>query len=384
MTNAIFALMLFFGANGDEFIQSVFFDRSAGPEIISAFRVELDAALLEGDVTSFRLSLPEGTTEVVHRVSSQHNLNGTTSWQGIWTVNHVAAPVILTTKNGCVSGLIYLSNRVVQIRPTIDGNILEELDHNSFDGCETDESGFQPAKVNPLPNNIHSVELDVLIVYTPDAEQAVGGSDGMDVLVQNAMDITNYAFLKSQIDARVRLVHARSINYPETGNLEDDLNWLKNDPACRSMRAEVGADFVGLIVENAGNSCGRAFVQRSTTVPFSESAFQVTARSCTVGNLSFTHELAHNLGCEHNPESSDAYPNRGSYPWSFGHYVNGVFRTVMSYSAACTNGCPRIPLFSNAAILVDGFPAGIPNQRENYRVINQTSPSAAKFRQSTK
>jgi hypothetical protein len=134
---------------------------------------------------------------------------------------------------------------------------------------------------------------------------------------------------------------------------------------------------VGLIVENGGGFCGIASVMRNPGSSFQSSAFQVTARGCAVGNLTYAHEHGHNMGFEHDP-ANGAPPNVASYPWSFGHNVSGVFRTVMSYQ--CPQGCTRVPHFSNPDVTQSGFPTGIAGHRDNHRTGDLTAPIVADFR----
>ncbi|MBK7976779.1 MAG: thrombospondin type 3 repeat-containing protein [Deltaproteobacteria bacterium] len=149
----------------------------------------------------------------------------------------------------------------------------------------------------------------------------------------------------------------------------------------KALRNQHYADLVALVVESGGSGvCGQAYVQRSISSGFSESAYQVTVRSCAVGNISYAHEHGHNLGFEHNPENGISPPSSASYVWSYGHYVNGSFRTVMSYADPCTSGCTRVQRFSNPGISFNGFPTGIADQRDNHRTGNISAPIAAGFR----
>ncbi len=117
----------------------------------------------------------------------------------------------------------------------------------------------------------------------------------------------------------------------------------RRPPRCATRLA---ADMVSLMVE-AGSACGLGYVMRSRPAPaFAGSAFQVTALGCAVGNLSFAHEHGHNMGMEHDPANGTS-PASASFPYAFGHFVNGSYRTVMSYAGECSSGCTRVPHFSN-------------------------------------
>ena len=67
-------------------------------------------------------------------------------------------------------------------------------------------------------------------------------------------------------------------------------------------------------------------------------------------------------------------------PFPFGHgFVNGTkWRTMMSYKDSC-DGCPRLPIWSNPAVLVHGVPAG-DETADNARVIAERAAVVAGFR----
>jgi hypothetical protein len=85
------------------------------------------------------------------------------------------------------------------------------------------------------------------------------------------------------------------------------------------------------------------------------------------------------MGMEHDPASAGIAPSGASYPWSFGHYVNGGFRTIMSYNV-CTISCPRVLHFSNPDVLYNGVATGIQDQRDNAHTGDLTAPIVANFR----
>jgi len=84
------------------------------------------------------------------------------------------------------------------------------------------------------------------------------------------------------------------------------------------------------------------------------------------------------MGSAHNPENGSG----ASFPYGYGHYVNGSFRTVMSYVDQCTQGCTRQPYFSNPSVFFNGFATGIDNQRDNARSIENTADVIANYRYS--
>lgn len=160
------------------------------------------------------------------------------------------------------------------------------------------------------------------------------------------------------------------------------LSSVRNDAQVAAQRTQYGADLVSMLVVDGLGSCGIGYVMRSVGSSFAASGFQVTASSCAIGNLSYAHEHGHNMGMEHDPPNGTT-PAGASYPWSFGHLVNGSYRTVMAYSNACTSGCPRRQYFSNPGVTYLGTPTGITDVADNHRTGNSTAPVVAAFRANT-
>ncbi|HEY0078608.1 MAG TPA: M12 family metallo-peptidase [Pyrinomonadaceae bacterium] len=314
------------------------------------------------------------------------------TWRGKIYQDGWSGDVILTVKGQAMSGLIYSPGGVYEIVPQENfRHLLVEIDQSRFPACagaipaktETesrDENTQSTADVPVAPDD--GSQIDVLVVYTAHVRSALGGTTQTQAFIQQAVASSNSAYQNSGINPRLRLVSTLEVNYNEAaGTLDAALNWVDSDATVAAARDSAKADLVAILIENASDGCGLAYVMRSVGAGFSVNAFSATARSCAVGNLSFAHELGHNQGCEHNPENGPP-ANSASYPYAFGHYVNGSFRTVMSYANPCTSGCTRQPYFSNPSVTLNGFPTGIADQRDNHRVINNTALTISQFRES--
>lgn len=331
---------------------------------------------------SWRLPLLSGDQDWL-TTSLSGSAEGDFSWRGVAQGDGDAQAVVVRRGNA-LSGLISASDAIYELIPTADGNYLVKLDSTRFAQCDGAVEAVIDATataLEPLPEAARGVpiSIDVMIVYTPEARDEAGGVSGMEAVAQAAVDASNLSFENAETTPRFRLVSTRLANYNDSGNSSNDLNWVRNDTEVAAWRDEVGADMVGLIANNIGGSCGRGFVMRSPGAGFAGSAFQVTARGCAVGNLSYAHEHGHNMGMEHDPANGTS-PGSASFPYAFGHFVSGSYRTVMSYSNQCTGGCTRRPYFSNPDVMLNGVPTGIADERVNADTASNVAAIVAAFR----
>jgi hypothetical protein len=150
----------------------------------------------------------------------------------------------------------------------------------------------------------------------------------------------------------------------------DNIHAIRNQP-------DVQADLVQAVVSDlSGSVAGIGYVWQpyywNNNVDFSPYAFSLVERGLEV--YSGTHEMGHNLGCNHNPENAvGATP---IFPWGFGHSA-ATWRTQMSYGTFTQT---RIPYFSNPDIQYNSQPIGIPGARDNSRLLRDTIPIAANWR----
>ena len=302
----------------------------------------------------------------------------------------------LTQHEGLLFGHVESGNESFTIHPGPNGRtIVEKLDTDSFaPEWGHDAATFGRDKIPPMTGRDTNqeatlipppvtaadgtIQIDLMSVYTPQARAAAGGATQIQGRIQAAVDQANTAFINSNMTVRFSLAHTAEVAYNDSGNIETDLNWVTGNSTVASWRNTYAADMVSLITSNGGGYCGIGWVQRNPGAGFANHAFQVTALSC-LPNSTLAHEHGHNMGMEHDPASAGISSSGASYPWSFGHNVNGVFRTIMSYNV-CSISCPRVLHFSNPDVLYNGHQTGLSDQRDNAHTGDLTAAIVAAFR----
>jgi peptidyl-Asp metalloendopeptidase len=356
---------------------------------------DVDHDLISAGPAEITIAVPGQPDLVVER--DGHTRRGARSsvWRGRGQHDR-SAKATLTQHEGLLFGHIESGNESFIIRPGPNGRtIVEKLDTDSF----PPEWGHDPATYGrekiPPPHSENAdpdssatapvvagadgtIQIDLMSVYTPQARAAAGGTAQIQGRIQAAVDQANTAFINSQMIVRFFLAHTAEVSRNDSGNIESDLNWLTSNSTVASWRNTYAADMVSLITNNGGGYCGIGWVQRNPAASFASHAFQVTALGC-LANSTLAHEHGHNMGMEHDPASAGVSSSGASYPWSFGHNVNGVFRTIMSYNV-CSSSCPRVLHFSNPDVLYGGYPTGLPDQRDNAHTGDLTAATVAAFR----
>lgn len=345
--------------------------------------VEIDFSALDPLRSAIDVDVFSGKTWRIQR--SDYEVRGASdyTWRGtIKLADLREGEATLSVRGGLLAGIIHTPDgEIYEIRPVAAGQyLMSEINQDRFRECADPVSAPQQravAAAEPTTAYSDSADfIDMLILYTDDARAAAGGTAAIEATVQSAIDLTNTAYANSQITTRLRLAHTEEIAYTEAGDANADLNWLTNDPTVAALRNQYGADVVSMIVNTSGY-CGIGWLMTQVESNFGSYAFNVVLRDCAASNLTLAHETGHNQGCNHDPANSGSGT---SYAYSYGHFVDGSYRTIMSYTTQCTLGCPKSPHFSNPAVSYFGTPTGIAGQRDNHQTINNTALTVANFR----
>ncbi|MDM8522089.1 M12 family metallo-peptidase [Desulfococcaceae bacterium HSG8] len=366
-------------------------------------RVRIDLSLIEPSVaeSSLEAVLPDGQAATLIRNDVVARGENNYTWSGK-IGGQEDSTVVLSVVDGAMFGYINTGTDSYLIQPEDDGyHQVVTNDPNALLAPHGDDAivpGPEDLEKSVRRHVTRDTEdgsvIDVLVLYTAQMQTKYGSS--LNSLIQYFADLTNQAYTNSGVGTQIRLVHTERYDNSAAWEGTDNVTALyhiKDSAGVTATRDLYKADMVSLlrVYSGTGGSCGVGFLMTPDWLgnQFESAAFSVVevrpvneANPYYCSELTFSHELGHNLGCDHDrDEGGTGYADGGAYDYSYGYDISGEFATIMSYDY------PEILSFSTPHVTYQGYPIGKgvdePDSAYNALTINNTRVIAANFRVNT-
>lgn len=210
------------------------------------------------------------------------------------------------------------------------------------------------------------------------------GMETPEAIVDLVTEIISQAMVDSQIALRANVVAVKALEIDPATLQEDVLSQMYYQEApftdIESDRSFYGADLVVALRENIpddDDACGIAPVGVVDGLPYRYDYITAVqwlpveaASEFYCPDTTTAHEIGHLLGSSHERRIAEEGDSQ-AYPFSFGHYREGIFHTIMSYGFE-----PEIAVFSNPNLdscsgQACGVAAGDPDSADNARGFTQ-------------
>lgn len=364
------------------------------PSVASLQEVNAAAALVTEDQKSLRLNLAPGLDLEAEQGYAYRNKDGTLVWSGSLGGSDASkkrlamfgggeyeddplTSVILVRNGNRLTGTVHAGNALYRIEPLRNGqHAIIKVDTSRMPpehppGDLPVASSLTASARAPQGIAAESPVVRVAVAFTQEAANEVGD---VQAKAQLAIAETNQGYVDSGINATLELAGVRTVNYTTAGFGTDLERFTGTDDGYlddwHDYRNSVAAD-LSVLINNSPEACGMAYVNADASL-----AFSVTEASCMTGYYSFGHEIGHNFGALHDPESGS---NNTTYPYGHGYLgPNNQWRTVMAYD--CSGGCPRINRWSTPNRSYNGARTGTAEKHDNARVLNQRAATMAGMR----
>lgn len=352
--------------------------------------------------SAIALAIPHSQLDIRH---SQRHSNGDVTISGRITIDGAQYQLVLTQgKAGAIGELRGASHQLLlqqdnklYVADLAAANLLEpsyerDLVRPSLQHQHAAQPALsqQQATSQPADGPDFSI-VDVMLIYPPEVAQAY--PNGLaDTLMNQLVASANQAFVDSNIQLQLRLVHRQQVDYQQPSNFTalDDLQQAlqpTDRPAVEpslanvlQLRNQYGADLVAMIRTHDLNErgvCGVAYFPGTAgDILINISNVGISGGSNCIDT--FTHEVGHNFGAGHqyvNGQSVGARPAAGAL------IVPGKFNTIMSsIGTGDINRNYKLNRFSNPALTCAAVACGDSNTANNAATVNYYAPINAALR----
>ncbi len=239
--------------------------------------------------------------------------------------------------------------------------------------------------------------IDVMVVYTPAAQQWAEGRGGIDNVISLAMMNAETALENSDTGITLRLVHSAEVDYEEAETAASDLvrHATPNDghmDEVHEWRDQHYADLVALFAVREDFGGLAYLLDRRTGAP--DYGFSLTRVQQASWTFTHIHEMGHNMGLHHHSQQTtqpgptiwrDWPENTWSAGWRWEGEDGNLYCSVMTYGDgeyfADGRESVQVPHISNPWIEYAGEPTGDFVIADNARTLREIKHVIAAYRE---
>lgn len=370
------------------------------PQVTNIYLVIVADVSGIGDREQLYVNLPNSEVITVDRTSIKVMQGNQVRWNGTFAEGS-AYVRLLIAKLG-ITGMIRAGKYNYDLHPLRDTglHVLTGIDPSGFeredpplmiDGNNDSESYGNNIFDSGESTILSNPEIRVMVVYTSNAKNNYSGD--INQLITFVVGNMEDAFTTSGVNADINLVHTAEISYNESTNSTLNLCRLTMsltfDPredslsdACDSFstatisghmnqihewRYSYNAHLVVLITGSGGE--GIAWMP-SVNANY---AFSIARYDVAASNYTLAHEIGHNLGADHDPDSAVG----PVYPYGHGYIYHPLnWTTILAYPP---KGYSRINRYSTPLKTYAGVPTGTSALHDNARAMNNRVNLVANF-----
>ena len=292
----------------------------------------------------------------------------------------------MVNNQGALTGIIQLDGQWYKIEPLGEGmHALITVDMTRLPSGDDTPPGGRGAGKQPFQTKAHKTSgsnknIEVLVLYTDNAEDAVGDVAGTAALAVNEASVAyaNSAITSSQLS--VDHAGTSNISFQEGHYIFSDVKRLALDTEANDRRDSFWGDVVILLTNGNYNEGSVLGIAREIEA-VEDSAFAIVEADHATVNFTFAHELGHLQGGRHQQCSvynragcDDAAGSVHGYGWTIG---GGDYSWTIMHQLGRPGD--RIQYFSNPSVNSNGNATGTTNNNVAQK-LRDTASSMADFR----
>ena len=265
-------------------------------------------------------------------------------------------------------------------------------EHAVAEGGEEGETEAEPPAIAMVSS---SVEIDVMMVFDTTAAAWAQGNGGITNFANSAVSRMSTALANSGIGCTMRLAGIYCPPYTYGGEgLSTALTALRNGTGSLSgvatQRNACGADVVSMMVDT-GSAYGTTGIGYMNGTPAKHVGASYAFSVCSVQSVNsshtMSHEIGHNIGCDHSKYQQSSPAPSGTYAagWYFTGSNGTHYHTIMAYNSDGVNNWTYQPcgLYSSPLVTYQGTAAGHAADGDNARCITENMAAVAAYRTSS-